>query len=54
MLKEPPESVICDGCSEQCIQEVEYIYDEDGNKERGYVVCDRTDYIGRILVWEKD
>ncbi len=43
-------SVVCDGCEEACLSDVEFIGEEDGTPLRAYVVCERREDIGRVNV----
>jgi hypothetical protein len=43
-------SVVCDGCEEACLSEVEFADGEDGTPLRAYVVCERREDIGRVQV----
>jgi len=43
-------SVVCDGCEEACLSEVEFVGGEEGGPLRAYVVCERREDIGRVEV----
>jgi hypothetical protein len=43
-------SVVCDGCEEACLSDVEFIGGEGGTPPRAYVVCERREDIGRVEV----
>lgn len=43
-------SVVCHGCEEACLSEVEFVGGEEGTPLRAYVVCERRDDIGRVEV----
>lgn len=43
-------SVVCDGCEEACLSDVEFIGGEEGTPLRAYVICKRREDIGRVEV----
>jgi len=43
-------TVVCPGCHEHCLEEVEFIGGSDEMPLRAYVVCERRDDIGRVPV----
>lgn len=46
---EPVKSIECDGCEENCIEELEFVSREDGQYQ-GYIACHKRDDVGRISV----
>ena len=43
-------SVVCDGCEEACLEDVEFLEGDGSRPARAYVVCQRRDDIGRVEV----
>lgn len=43
-------SVVCEGCEEACLSDVEFLGGDDGTPLRAYVVCERREDIGRVEV----
>jgi len=46
----PARSVVCDGCEEGCLENVEFTGGDNGSPRRGYVICGRLEDIGRVEV----
>lgn len=45
----PATEVVCPGCEEACLEEVEFVSGDEPEKTRAYVVCHRRD-IGRVNI----
>lgn len=43
-------SVVCDGCEEACLSDVEFIGGEEDAPPRAYIICERREDIGRVEV----
>lgn len=46
----PAEEVVCPGCEEACLEDVEYVYGERPEDTRAYVICGKRDDIGRVPI----
>lgn len=43
-------SIICPGCEQRCLAQVEFLDAGDGEPPRAYVVCEERDDIGRVTI----
>ena len=47
---EPAKEVVCPGCEEACLEDVEFVCGDEGEAPRAYVVCGKRDDIGRVEI----
>ena len=46
----PAEEVVCPGCEEACLEDVEFVYGDRPEDTRAYVVCGKREDVGRVLI----
>ena len=46
----PAEEVVCPGCEEACLEDVEFVYGDRPEDARAYVICGKRDDIGRVRI----
>lgn len=46
----PATEVVCPGCEEACLEEVEFVPADKPGNTRAYIVCHRRDDIGRVNI----
>lgn len=46
----PAEEVVCPGCEEACLEDVEIIHGDRPEDTRAYVICGKRDDIGRVPI----
>jgi hypothetical protein len=46
----PAEEVVCPGCEEACLEDVEFVHGDRPEDTRAYVICGQRDDIGRVPI----
>ena len=46
----PADEVVCPGCEEACLEDVEFVYGDKPEDTRTYVICGQRDDIGRVRI----
>ena len=46
----PAEEIVCPGCEEACLEDVEFVYGDRPEDTRAYVICGKREDVGRVPI----